>query len=257
MKTIQNHLGTFNVFNQDYVCCHLLENGRVPSQDIIDIHLSPWLRGAKMLIHVGAENGITSYYTAKKHSSLNVYAFEPRDRYFCMLMKTMALNACENIMALNNVLGHMSGPIKVPGEMTCPISCDYNDILDLGQGNVVANNNEFCFVTLDSLQLLACDVIYVDFPGMEYLVLLGGLRTIQKFKPTICFHTVEDVWKREFYDKLGIEGNIHDMLHRLEYTVTEVEPDVYLAVSLQREQVQGLVNVGENVVTDTTEVTVA
>jgi FkbM family methyltransferase len=257
MKTITTDLGTFKLFNQDVTT---LANGRAPNQDIIDQYISPHLENARLMIYVGAEQGISSFYVAKKYQSLCVYAFEPRDRYFCMLMNTLELNQCENIVGLNNILGHMNGMIKVPPAFKCPIPCDYDDVIDLGQGNIVSDINDFCVVTMDSLQLVACDVIYIDFPGLEYLVLLGGIRTIQQFKPTICFHVPfydNTEFKKEFYENIGIKETSMDtfeLLKRLEYSVTEVEPSVYMAVSLslQREQVESLVDVSQDVVPDAT-----
>ena len=42
-------------------------------------------------------------------------------------------------------------------------------------------------ITIDSLQLEACDFIKIDVEGFEYFVIKGAIQTIQKYKPVIFY----------------------------------------------------------------------
>ena len=50
----------------------------------------------------------------------------------------------------------------------------------------LVDGDEFQTVTIDSLQLDACDLIQLDIEGFELMALRGAERTIEKFHPTIC-----------------------------------------------------------------------
>jgi hypothetical protein len=50
--------------------------------------------------------------------------------------------------------------------------------------------------TLDSLNLPALDLLYLDIEGFEMMAIIGGLETIVKFKPVIA---IEDKGLSERY----------------------------------------------------------
>ena len=255
MKYFQTEYGSFHVLNTDTNMQEHLEMGKVPDQDMIETHLLAFVSRASSIIHVGSGIGVTDVLMTKLNPSINIYSFEPRDKCFCLLSKNIAANNCENIVILNNILGHMTGYIKVPKDL-CTIKCDLEDVIELCNGSFITDNDQFCFLTLDSLNLRACDLMYINMPGFEYMSIVGGLATIKKYKPVICYHTDPNK-TQQVSETLGVHlDSPQDILERLEYKVSLIAPNVYLAIplSFQLEQIEGLVDSNQHVISDSTQI---
>ncbi len=209
----------------------ILNEGLVPHMDIMQRHLEPIILNASTVLHVGSKIGAVDMFLVSLNSRVNIYSFEPRDKYFSILSKNINLNNCENVVVLNNVLGHVEGLIKVPKSYN-EVPCDHDDIMELDNGRLIAENDSYHFVTLDSLNLLSCDLIYVDLPEFEYLAIMGGLNTIRKYKPVICFYGMSGMSEMSsggVLSSLKISNKTIDTLNRLDYNVREVQKDVLIA----------------------------
>ena len=63
-------------------------------------------------------------------------------------------------------------------------------------------------ITIDSLELDNCDFLKIDVEGFEYLVVLGALKTITKYHPTIYFECRDD---KNISKELMEIGNIKNL----------------------------------------------
>lgn len=216
MRTVNTNIGVFQSFNNDID----FTTKNIPNQSFIETHLSKYLHGTTSIILVGSGIGTTELLLTKINPTVNIYSFEPREKMFCLLVKNLAINKVENVIIMNNALGHMTGTIDIPYKKD--VECDHQDILELCNGTFVASSSMCCFVTLDSLKLLKCDFLFLNFHGFDYLTILGGLVTIKKFKPVICFYYDKDLTDKVL-GFLGVKNDIFDLLEKLQYKVSKIE----------------------------------
>lgn len=233
MKLFQTKYGVFTSFNNDNEMNSILNNNEIPNFDILEI-LKPYISEAHLIIDIGSSIGIRPVYYSKINPSIGIYCFEPRDNLFCLLTKNLTENNILNTVLLNNMLGHVCGTIRLP--LFDKVICDHNDIIQLGNGSIIGYENEpIHFVTLDSLKLLSCDIIFIDLRGFDYLVLLGGLNTIKKFKPIICIKYSKK-YNEDIFLKLGIfndgENMTIDFLTKIEYSIKEINDQFILAIPI-------------------------
>jgi len=106
-----------------------------------------------------------------------VYTFEPDPmNFFCLVNNCQS----ENVIKFQAALGQKHEMISVVRQhqnnrgMNKVTTTPYSKI------------PTFC---IDDLRLSACDFIQLDTEGYEYNILLGGINTIESFRPTI---SVED-----------------------------------------------------------------
>lgn len=228
MKTFHTSCGSFLSLNTDKDIVPYLQSGSIPRQKIIEKHLQEYITQACTIINVGSKIGAVDVFFATLNTSISIYSFEPRDTYFEILCRNIGLNNCENVTMLNAVPGHKTGRMKVPRSYY-ENACEQEDIIELGNGGLIADNDYFNFATLDSLNLMSCDIIYVDLHDFEYLVVMGGMNTIRKFKPVICFFkNVSNEGK--LLSTLNIsENQVADALNKLGYEINEVEAGCFIA----------------------------
>ena len=131
-----------------------------------------------------------------------IHAFEPQRIVFQALCANLALNQCANVFARQAAVGDKGGTISVP-----PLdpSIRYN----FGGVSLrnVAHGEEVPLVTLDSLDLPACQLLKVDVEGMEVEVLKGAEQLIQIHRPLMY---VENDREERSEELLG-------MIERLDY----------------------------------------
>lgn len=233
MKTYQTDYGIFTIFNDDYENNITLSKNRIQNQELFESVLKPYILKATILVDVGSESGIRNIFFTKINPSINMYCFEPRENYFCLLTKNITANNIENTVLMNNMLGHITGTIKAPSIER--IICDHDDIIEIGNGILIGGKNDpIHFVTLDSLRLIKCDFIFIDIKGFDYLVLLGGINTIKKFKPTICFkNDIENT--TNILLNIGISetifNNSYNLLEKLDYKLINIDNDFIIAIA--------------------------
>jgi FkbM family methyltransferase len=172
------------------------------------------------VIVFGSNYGHVEMLICNSNTAVSIYSFEPRDTCFCLLKKNLDHNKIENVLALNNALGHVNGDVAIPRDLIEKgVELNTNEIIELGNGQLVGFNNQFNFVTIDSLNLIACDMLFIDFPGFEYMALAGSINTIKKFKPIICVKCSNNMSVNSYF---GINGKINDFLVDLNYNTETV-----------------------------------
>lgn len=137
--------------------------------------------GRGTVIQAGGNMGVWPMHFSKQFD--RVITFEPDPVNFQALSWNTAKTG--NILALPCALGASSGSW-----------CD----LDREKGNAgahqVVSGNVAPIVSVDSLAVNACDLIYLDIEGFELNALKGAAKTIARFRPVIA---IEDKGLSERY----------------------------------------------------------
>jgi FkbM family methyltransferase len=232
MKIFQTKYGNFTTFNNDTDLNNILYKNKIPDEEIYEL-LKPHILTSHLVIDIGSTIGIRTIIFTKINPSIEIYCFEPRENFLWLLTKNLAENNILNTVLMNNMIGHINGNINIPLLLN-RIICDHNDIIQLGNGSIIGfENDPVEFVTLDSLKLLNCDFIFIDLKGFDYLVILGGINTIKKYKPKICFKK-SDVQTNKIFQKFGIpinnETNSSDLLEKIGYKLTFISNEFILAI---------------------------
>lgn len=245
MKNFITIYGILDVFNNDEYNGKYLINGKIPDQDVIERNLTDVLLHSSTIINVGGGIGAHDLLFTRINPSISIYTFEPRDEYFCLLSKNISKNKIENVIIMNNALGHITGPVDFSAS-DCPCICDHEDIIEINLGSLISTSKTYHIITLDSLHLLMCDVLFIDLDGFAYMTLIGGIKTIKKFKPVICYRNINT--NISFIKKTDT-NTIKELLIKLEYSIIE-DNDFIIAkpivTSLESTEIQNLVNVANN-----------
>jgi len=148
-----------------------------------------------VVVQAGGNQGLYPVLLSKYYKK--VYTFEPNKIAYDILIKNCA---DKNIESLNVGLG--SSNKKVHGHTQ-----QFNNS---GKFELNMNQTGECeVITLDSLDIEACDLLWLDTEKTEYEVILGGLNTIKKFKPVIIVEGPETT-----------NYIVNDILKSLGYTET-------------------------------------
>lgn len=126
----------------------------------------------------------------------SVYTFEPDFRTFCCLAANTA--GQEGIYRLQAALGEASGLTAL-------------ERFDGRSGKTMARGDGAVPVmSIDSLHLTACDLIYLDIEGGEPAALKGAVETIRQHRPVIAFEDKGHA-ERGAAEKwlLGMEYRVH------------------------------------------------
>lgn len=250
MKSFVTKYGIFDIFNNDTVNLKYLSKGMIPDQDLIEKHLIDYLLKSSILINVGSGIGGHDLLFTKINPSISIYSFEPREEYFYLLSKNISKNNIDNVIILNNALGHITGPVEFSNDNNTIY--DYNDLIEINLGTLISNTKTYHILTLDSLHLLQCNILFIDLDGFAYTVLIGGIKTIKKFKPIICYRNVTSI-----LPFIRQENNsCKELLEKMEYTILEyndfiIAKPVVLNIDLSEStKIQNLVNISDNLISD-------
>ncbi len=165
-------------------------------------YLRPYLKGT--MLDLGANIGTHSIYYARFG---RVICFEANPIAFECLQHNMKDQNCELYnLAISDVVG------------------DYIDMADTGDNYGAAftkPGDSIQTVTVDSLELTACDYIKIDIEGDELKALIGAQKTIAKFRPVMCIECNEHTLVRR-----DLTGNdLVEYIHSLGYTTSVRKPE--------------------------------
>ena len=137
------------------------------------------VRPGGLVVEVGANLGAHTVELARLAGlDGEVHAFEPQRIVFQALCANLALNNCANVFARQVAVGENAGTISVP--LLDPSVRSNFGALSL-QGATFGESVPL--VTLDSLDLPACQLLKVDVEGMEVEVLKGSEQLIETHRP--------------------------------------------------------------------------
>jgi FkbM family methyltransferase len=194
------------------------ESLKLFSNDNINYKILDYVRDIKFqtIIHLGSNNGIIDILLCQKHSSINIYAFEPRDEYFTLMKNNMINSKCENIHLLNNTLSHTTGEIKISQREA---HCSTDDLFDLSKNAIVNINTIYHGIRIDDLFLLNCDLMILELDLFNKAALCGAFKTIEKFKPVILFTVATSVAP---LDELGIHFSMDTLMKKINYVANKL-----------------------------------
>lgn len=134
-----------------------------------------------VVVEVGANIGAHTLFLAQHVGRKGVViAYEPQRILFQTLCANMALNSVPNVACLHQAVGSVPGIIIVPA---IDYRFEYN-FGGLALGDFEAGER-VRMITLDSANMVRCDLIKVDVEGMEQAVLEGAIETIRRLKPIL------------------------------------------------------------------------
>lgn len=136
------------------------------------------------VVDIGANIGTHTLAFARRvgpHGT--VHAFEPQRPVFALLEHNIGENG------LCNVATHCAGVGRIAGEMLVP-ALDYTSHVNVGAVALASavggsEGEPIPIVTIDMLDLPACDLVKIDTEGMEDAVLEGMADTIRRWRPVI------------------------------------------------------------------------
>jgi len=132
-----------------------------------------------LVVEVGANIGAHTVELARLAGrDGEVHAFEPQRIVFQALCANLALNQCANVFARQAAVGANAGTITVP-HLDPSVRENFGGVSLRG----VTFGESVPLITLDSLDLPACQLLKVDVEGMEVEVLKGAEQMIETHRP--------------------------------------------------------------------------
>jgi FkbM family methyltransferase len=165
-----------------------------PMRDWLDGHKDKffkYLKNTDVVVTGGTSCGMYARFYAKKFKY--VYAFEPDPLSFhCMVLNTQS----DNVIKLNCAIGHGNGIVGISRP----------DPKNVGM-NHITEKNEFHIpmMSIDSLNLDACDLIQLDVEGFEEHAVIGAQNTIMKYRPIIIGERFNTESNQNVMKTLGYE----------------------------------------------------
>lgn len=158
----------------------------------------------KVVVQAGGNIGAWPQYLS--HLFETVYTFEPEPtNYECLLLNCKSVNVRPMRAALSDK----------PDKLSLRFSA-----VNIGGHSMKREEGDVQAVTIDQLNLPACDLIVLDVEGWEYQALAGGLATIDRYSPIIMLeerghgvkkgegHTLQDI-----FDLLPDYRAVHSVGH--------------------------------------------
>src|SRR5690606_28956276 len=133
------------------------------------------------IMDVGANFGYLSLVWASTIAKEGeIHAFEPNKRVFESLHQSIEENELNNTIHLHNfAVGQKDGVVNLYTSSTTSNILDDSDRTD--------SKSSIKMISLDSFMqknfLQKCDLIKIDVDGIEYEILKGAEKLIEKFKP--------------------------------------------------------------------------
>ena len=171
-----------------------------------------------LAVDLGANVGFWSVPLAKQG---HVFAYEPVPSNTERLRDNAALNGVQATMAVQRL-----AISSTPGELCLSLREDFQRGAETGNAAVVIDSSDADFETVsiraDTLDNQAAefgwdrlDVLKIDIEGHEDLALMGGRKTLERFRPVIFVE-----WNDSYYDRRGVDPGerFADALFGLDYT---------------------------------------
>ena len=142
--------------------------------------ISSYVDNKRVVVQAGGNCG----FYVKKYAELFeiVYTFEPEPvNFYCLNLNVTT----PNVLKFQACLGSEHQTVGLDNIMD-----------DVGATHVSGVGSVPTFL-IDDLNLTACDLIHLDIEGYELKAFNGARKTIEKFKPVICFE-FHDAWAARY-----------------------------------------------------------
>jgi len=185
------------------------ETGKLDHHDGFLNYLKPFLGGT--MLDIGANIGTHSIFYAKYGQ---VLCFEPNAIAFECLKHNMRFTTAR---LFNVAVGGEPGYVR----MSPPEAGNYGAVYTQPDNTITSADGLVKRITIDSLQLDACNFIKIDAEGDEISILQGAVETISRFRPIMCIESNPHTLNRKCY-------TTHDLitiLHMLKYVTKQRVPE--------------------------------
>jgi len=219
--------GYIAYFKNDMAFADSIKNGKIYEQDFVLKHLKDYIYESQTILDIGAHAG--SHTVLYKHINpfSKIYCFEPQYKMFQLLVNNISNNNFKNIEAFNVGVANISKESQLSSsiqESGPKIEYGTDHRVNLGGMQIGQGGEKIHTITIDSLNLKSCDFIKIDVEGFEPLVLMGGVKTITKFKPTILFESNYKKISKESAKEFGLEYPVKDSFQILkEYGYKDIK----------------------------------
>lgn len=132
-----------------------------------------YTKGRKAVVQAGGHCGIWPLWLSKRFEQVNTFEPEPAN-WECLQANCERPIAAGRIFAVNACLGE--APTKIELRRNGKNTGGHKGTQEPGDTPVV---------TIDGLQIDACDLIVLDVEGMELPALKGANNTLDSFRPTL------------------------------------------------------------------------
>ena len=154
-----------------------------------------------VFIDIGANEGFYTVFAAHLVGPRGrVIAVEPSPREYARLESNVAINRLSNVSLVRCGLGARRR--KALLHIADPEHNGQNTLGEFGHAGVTAVDHvEIDLIDLDSLAqeqvLRKVDVIKMDVEGAELEVIKGGLKTLERYQPTLLFELFEGALRQQ------------------------------------------------------------
>jgi len=212
---------------------------KIFEEEVIVSFLSDVIRKAKFALDIGAHAGSHSVVYKSLNNNLKIFAFEPQREMFQLLQHNIMQNQLEDVEIFNLALAHKIGKTTLGNRIhdidrVFEVTYEPDLFTNLGGVGFGEGGESVEITTIDNFNLDRCDFIKIDAEGAENLIILGGQKTITKFKPTIFFEANFKSLTKETLETLGVENDLkstQELLTDFGYTeIRQIDWMNYLAV---------------------------
>jgi FkbM family methyltransferase len=205
MTTLHCRYGEFSVPDQNDLIFNALREYGEWAQEELDM-LSRFVRPGDTVLDIGAFIGTHARAFSQMVGAQGiVHAFEPNERIYRELFKNAQLAPYSNIKTYQVALGaRKQTKFLLQGDL----------LGNLGASQVLEDDRDASATvieqeSLENLGLPRIDFIKIDVEGMEYDVVVGGIRAIRQHAPVIFLEA----------NSLQAAGRIIDLAHGMDYVV--------------------------------------
>jgi len=148
--------------------------------------LKPWLKQGDTVIDVGANTGfLTILFSQLAGESGKVYSFEPAQKTFEKLLKTIEGNQAKNVRPINSACGADNGESNL--RVVSSSSGDSTLVPTVKAGEEVSTEKVriLCLDDFIMQEELKVDFLKIDTEGFEAEVLKGCRAILRKHKPIV------------------------------------------------------------------------
>lgn len=184
--------GYIAYYENDMAFADSIKAGKIYEQDFVLKHLQKYILDSQVILDIGSHAGSHTVLYKYINKFAKVYCFEPQKKMFDLLVHNIESNNFKNVEAFNVGVANISAEAEMNDSIVETgkiIEYGGSHKVNLGGMQIGKGGEKIHTITIDSLNLTACDFIKIDVEGFEPLVLMGGEETIKKFKPTILFES--------------------------------------------------------------------
>lgn len=179
-------------YKNDMAFAESLSKGKIYEQDFVLQKLQGHILDSQTILDIGSHAG--SHTVLYKHINpySKIYCFEPQKKMFDLLVNNIAVNKFKNVEAFNVGVANISTEAELSDtiqETGSYLEYGGKRNANFGGMQIGKGGEKIHTITIDSLELKSCDFIKMDVEGFEPLVLMGGEKTIKKYKPVILFES--------------------------------------------------------------------